>query len=277
MAALLLLLQRPPSTFPSPSLQQGASLMNRLIRAAVAAAVFFLASHNMAAQPCAVTLTDVTDYTTWQSDTSLNGLNHYYTFRATATGTDARVLLVPVLPLGIRGDFVLSCETAVSCRLEANCVTPGSYQIVAEANCADVDVSQTLPLIVSSERPDHWITGVIPLGGTQYRVDAVFRVPVGQNAGTPEWRVYKRLPDGTFSTDYGRFFNPTVTAAPGDRVDVLFSTCSEGTDLPGTPPYGKIVTTYIPAPPAPCPSKWPYWTETDRGLWSVSLPRNRCA
>jgi hypothetical protein len=56
---------------------------------------------------------------------------------------------------------------------------------------------------VSNERPDHWVTGVTPLGGTQYKIETMFRVPVGQNVVGPEWDVFKRLPDGTFATITG--------------------------------------------------------------------------
>jgi hypothetical protein len=215
----------------------------RIFKATRAAMVagLLIAVHPAAAQTCSVTLTDITDYSAPQGT-----LAHFYIFQAVGTGNIDQVYLYAP---SVQGRFNLYCGTKDFCQMVAFCVTPGSYKMNAYAYCADGTEAtpQQLPLVVSDERPDHWITGVTPLGGTQYKIETMFRLPVGQNPVGPEWDVFKRLPDGTFSTEYGRFFIPTVTATPGDRVDVFFGTCG---DLPGIP-YSKVVTTYIPLPPAP--------------------------
>ena len=155
-----------------------------------------------------------------------------YRFRATATGDGVRQTRIFIMrPGGFMGPienlllFTLEERTSTSFIVRGHCLEPGPWQLVGEATCSDGNGSYTvLPIEVPATPPEVEITGLSCMGPGQYKIEHVDRRSTGQATTNYSYSVYPRTPDGEFGPPV--FFpNSTVTAQPGDKVQVQLTTC----------------------------------------------------
>jgi hypothetical protein len=186
--------------------------------------VLFIVAIAPALSACEVglTLTDATDYGT-RVGRNATELVHPFTLDVAAPGSKLTVVYTYSSFLPFPG-IARTCETPEACSIRHFCLRPGTYNVLAVAQCdSATSARKTLQLVVPETPLEVEIEKIEPIDG-QYDVHSVLSVPPGATVQSSWLEVFPLLSDGTYGTPR-QVSSHLIDALTGDKVQTAVVTC----------------------------------------------------